>query len=232
MTTQVSLATRIIPVLLKRGDSLVKGKQFNPQRVVGHPLQAARIHSAREVDELMLLDVGCYEPDFKMVKRLTDSCFMPVTVGGGIRSLDDVHGLLTGAGADKVAVRCCSALITEIADKYGSQAVCAVMNWVGGCSPTRYSRILEERGAGEILLQCVERDGMMEGYDLDMIRKVSLAVNIPVIASCGCGTYQHMVEAVKAGASAIAAGAFFQFTDNTPKGAAEYLANHEIEART
>ena len=227
----MSLAHRVIPILLKRGNSLVKGKQFHPWRVVGSPLQAARIYAARGVDELVILDVGTETPDISMVEKLTESALMPVTVGGGITSLKDVRDVLN-AGADKVAVRSCSALVTEIADKYGSQVICAVMNWMEGSNPISFAKILEERGAGEILLQCINRDGMMEGYDLDMIGKVSQAVSIPVIASCGCGTYQHMVEAVKAGASAVAAGAFFQFTDNTPRGAAEYLTNHGIEART
>ena len=227
----MTLAVRIIPLLLKRGNSLVKGKYFNATRVVGSPLQAARVHAARGVDELMLLDIGREGPDIQMVKKLTESAFHPVTVGGGIRSLEDVQDLFN-AGADKVALRTCSIILTQIADKYGCQAVCAVMNWVGKCNPTSYARMLEDRGAGEILLQCVERDGMMEGYDLRMIEKASHAVNIPVIASCGCGTFQHMVDAVNAGADGVAAGAFFQFTNNTPKGAAEYLSSHGIEART
>jgi cyclase len=182
------------------------------------------------VDELMLLDVGCDKPDFKMVRSLTESAFMPVTVGGGIRSIQDMRDLLN-AGADKVAINDNFPLVRQGADKFGSQAICAVVNYYGCLIPTITATQLEKWGAGEILLQSITRDGMMEGYDLDMIQQVSNAVNIPVIASCGCGTYQHMVEAVKAGASAIAAGAMFQFTDNTPKGAAEYLSNHGIEAR-
>ncbi len=220
----MTLAVRVIPILLKRGNSLVKGKQFNSQRVVGHPLQAAKIHSAREVDELMLLDIGCDKPDFDMVERLTKSCFMPVTVGGGIRGIKDVRDLLN-IGADKICTTK-PEIMALASDKFGSQAICASV--FGIVSAIR----AEEAGAGEILLQSIERDGMMEGYDLAMIKQVTEAINIPVIASCGCGTYQHMVEAVKAGASAVAAGSFFQFTDNTPKGAAEYLVNNGIEART
>jgi cyclase len=226
----VGLAKRVIPVLLKRGNSLVKGKQFNSARVVGHPLQAARIHATRGVDELMLLDIGCDKPDFKTVERLTDTCFMPVTVGGGIKTLQDVRDLLN-AGADKVAIHMNPKLVAKIADKYGGQAVCAVINWCDRRIPPMFAKRLEEIGAGEILLQSITRDGMMQGYDLDTLRYVTSRVNIPVIASCGCGSYEHMVEAIQTGASAVAAGAFFTFTNNTPKGASEYLAKHGIEAR-
>ena len=224
----MSLAHRVIPILLKRGNSLVKGNQFNSQRVVGHPLQAARVHSAREVDELMLLDIGCDKPDFKMVEKLTQSCFMPVTVGGGVSSLQDVRDLFN-AGADKVAICSGTDLLAEAAGRFGEQAFVGVFNLLH--TSGNWLQYIPKH-CGEILFQSVYRDGMMEGYDLDSIRLLSEAINIPVIASCGCGTYQHMVEAVEAGASAVAAGAFFQFTDNTPKGAAEYLTNHGIEART
>jgi len=236
----MTLATRVIPLLLKRGNSLVKGKKFDAWRVVGSPLQSARIHAARGVDELMILDIGAESPDLEMVKSLTDSMFSPVTVGGGVKSVEDVRDLLN-AGADKVCLQPDMAMVHEqefvsrVADKFGCQAI--VISWEyprHDANPLWIAwraKQMEKLGAGEILLQSVDRDGMMEGYDLELIRKVSQAVNIPVIASCGAGTYEHLAEAVRAGASAVAAGSLFLFTDATPKGASEYLAAQGIEAR-
>lgn len=230
------LATRIIPTLLKRGDQLVKGQRFNAWRSVGHVEQAARIHQARGVDELCILDIAATPegrgPDVAAIERLTDGCFMPLSVGGGVRTLEHVRALLR-AGADKVVIRSGGyALVEEVSAAVGRQAVVAALDanslsydWA------RVARNWEAAGAGEIMLTRMEREGTLQGYDVDLIREVSAAVGIPVIAHGGCGTYQHMVEAVKAGASAVAAGAMFQFTDATPIGAARYLAKHGIEAR-
>ena len=219
----MGLAVRIIPVLLHKNGSLVKGKQFNSWRVVGHPLQAASIYAARRVDELMILNIGSDQPNIRMIESLTESSFMPITVGGGIRHIQDVQDLLD-AGADKVCIKLKSA-IKETAKHFGSQSVCVSLD--DDTNPKE----LEDLGAGEILLQSINCDGMMSGYDLDRINHVSRSVNIPVIASCGCGSYKHMLEAIKAGASAVAAGAFFQFTDATPLGAAQYLNEKGITVR-
>lgn len=224
----MSLSVRIIPVLLRKGNALIKGRQFDSWRSVGHPLQAARIHAARGVDELMILDLGSNQPDYKMIDSLTRDSFTPITVGGGINSIQDIQNLLR-AGADKICIKS-KTVIKEASIIFGKQAVCASLE-VRNQDVVKEATLLEEIGAGEILLQTVERDGMMDGYDLDTIRKVSQAVNIPIIASCGCGTYQHMLEAIQAGASAVAAGAMFQFTDSTPLGAAKYLSEHGIETR-
>lgn len=243
----MSLATRIIPVLLVRGESLVKGAQFDSWRVVGHPLQAARIHQARGVDELIYLDVAAtpnrHGPDFSQVDALTQDCLMPLTVGGGIRSMQDIEGLLK-VGADKVAI-CSNAagLIPEASAHFGNQCIVAGVDVLGGkvalscgqestrIEPVDWARKLEKAGAGEILLQSVDRDGMMKGYDLKLIKRVSEAVNVPVIASCGAGAYEHLVEGVRAGASAVAAGSLFQFTDATPRGGAAFLVKHGFPAR-
>jgi cyclase len=243
----MSLAIRIIPTLLKRDHSLVKGRQFDSWRVVGHPLQAAKIHAARGVDELMLLDIGATPmtkgPDFRMVEKLTADCFMPVTVGGGVSRVEHVRDLLL-AGADKVLVNThAKSVVSPAADKFGSQAICVGIDVLGkkvaircgqestAWDPASWAEKMVKAGAGEILLQRIERDGMLGGYDVDLIKAVSDAVDIPVIASCGCGSYGDMVSAVKAGAQGVAAGAFFQFTDHTPKGAAEHFMQAGIEAR-
>lgn len=244
------LATRVIPTLLCRGTTLVKGSRFDGWRSVGHVEQAVRIHQARGVDELIILDIGATPegrgPDLAMLERITAGCFMPITVGGGVRTVDAVRNLLR-AGADKVAV--CTAArepdfdLRACSMRFGSQAFvgaidvrdgrvvtrCGTESW--DADPVTWARVLDRLGAGEILLTSVDREGTMEGYDLDLIRRVSEAVELPVIAHGGCSGYADMVAAVDAGASAVAAGALFQFTDATPRGAAEHLAAHGVEAR-
>ena len=248
----MGLAVRVIPVILARGRTMVKGTQFNAWRSVGLAAQAVRVHQIRQCDEIVLLDIGATPegrgPDLDLVRELSADCFSPLAVGGGVRSLADVRALLE-AGADKVV--CCTfalerqSFIEECAAIVGSQAIVVAidvrepgypcsrsgtMRWdlMGAAT---WARGVANAGAGEILLTSVEREGTMQGYDLDLIRSVSQAVGIPVIAHGGAGKYHDMVEAVQAGASAVAAGAMFQFTDQTPKDAARYLQQHGIEAR-
>lgn len=246
----MTLARRIIPSLLVRGRTLVKGKQFAGDRSIGHVQQAARVHARRGVDELLILDIGATAegrgPDLQMVSELAADCYIPITVGGGVKSIEDIDALLR-AGADKVAICTAAieepALIKKASSRFGAQAITVVMEvadssvaWRCGASrsawwPPTFALAMQHAGAGEIVVQSVERDGMMDGYDLDMIHQVSQAVDIPLIASGGCGTYQHMLEAFQAGADAVAAGAMFAFTDSTPKGAARYLQAHGIPVR-
>ncbi|MGH8034507.1 MAG: imidazole glycerol phosphate synthase subunit HisF [Lysobacterales bacterium] len=249
------LATRIIPSLLCRGRQLVKGIAFDSWRSVGVAAQAVQVHQARGVDELLLLDIAATAehrgPDLALIEELSECCFMPLSVGGGIRNLEDVRELLR-AGADKVVIGT-MALQTDLVRKasaiVGSQAIIVSIdvkqNRVCGrrgtvpydtspnqpLRPEAWAREVEAAGAGEILLQSIDRDGTMQGYHLECIRAVSNAVDIPVIASGGAGTYQHLLEAALAGASAVAAGAMFQFTEQTPAGAARYLAANGVEVR-
>lgn len=229
------LAKRIIPTMLVRGRTLVKGERFQGDRSIGHALQAAKIHAARGVDELMILDIAATAdgrgPDLDLVRELSAGCFIPITVGGGVKKLHDIDALLR-AGADKVSIRTEHDLIAPAARRFGSQAIVGVCDSrtdietaVGWCE------WLEEHGAGEVLLQSVGRDGTMCGYDLDLIRHASAAVSIPVIASGGCSGYDDMLAAFKAGADACAAGALFAFTDHTPKGAARFLKQNHVEVR-
>ena len=249
------LASRIIPTLLCRGRQLVKGSQFKSWRSVGVAMQAAKVHALRGVDELIILDIGATPegrgPDLDLVRELSEYCFTPLTVGGGVRTVDDVNDLLR-AGADKVAVGAASqrrpSFIADCHDRFGCQAIVVSIDVLnntvasrsgalhyqhdgGFIPPKEWAVGVEELGGGEILLTSIDREGMMSGYDLDLIKAVSEAVKIPVIAHGGCGSYQHMLEAINAGASAVAAGAMFQFTDQTPKGAAEYLQQHGVEVR-
>ncbi len=247
----MGLAHRVIPTILCRGRAMVKGTQFNPWRGVGLALQAVRIHQARGVDEVCLLDIGATQerrgPDLSLVEELSEILFCPLSVGGGIRTVEDVKALLR-AGADSVVIGTAAiedpTLLPQLRDTVGSQAVVVAIDYAEGRVAKACAKYLTDipvlswaqacalHGAGEILLTDVRREGMMMGYDLATLRAVSAAVPVPVIAHGGCGTYTHMQEAIEAGASAVAAGAMFQFTDATPKGAAHYLATHGIEART
>lgn len=247
----MGLAHRVIPTILCRGRQMVKGVGFDAWRSVGLAAQAVRVHAMRGVDEVCLLDIGATREgrgaDLALVEELSEVLFAPLSVGGGIRTLADVKALLR-AGADKVVIGTAFVDLTEmkrIADTVGRQAVVASVDvragevvWESGTisvstqsEPVGYAKLCADVAAGEILLQCVERDGTMTGYDLPLIRRVARAVGVPVIASGGAGCYAHMQQALEAGASAVAAGAMFQFTDQTPRGAAEYLQANGIEAR-
>jgi len=245
----MSLAVRIIPTILNRHSQMVKGKHFKADRIVGHAMQAAKVHAMRGVDELMILDITATkegrEPDYNAIEELSDKCFSSLTVGGGVKTVDHVRKLLK-AGADKICIGKASQnsrMLEKLSDKFGSQCITVSIDFpIVGYDPSDskleriiytqlWAAFIEARGAGEILLQSIERDGTMQGYDLDLIREVSEAVNIPVIASGGCGTPQHALEAIQAGASAVAIGAMFSFTDYTPRNTANYLSEHGVTVR-
>lgn len=249
------LKVRVIPTLLWKNFGLVKGVGFDSWRRVGPVLPAIKVYNQREVDELVLLDIVAHDtgddPDFESLSDFGQDCFVPLTVGGGIVNVDQVRRLLR-AGADKVSVNSAAYdnpdLVSEIARRFGVQCVVASVDvrreeggWRcyrgAGGTPTGkdaidWARELEARGAGEILITSIERDGTMEGYDLPLIEAVASAVNIPVIASGGAGNYQHMVDAVQqAGASAVAAASIFHFTEQTPAGAKAALAAAGVPIR-
>lgn len=244
----MSLALRVIPTLLHRGYNLIKGKQFVSTRGVGSLQQAFKIHQTRKVDETIVIDLAAsdgFERDWGIIHKLSNDNFSPLTVGGGIRSITDCTKLLA-MGADKVcigrAILTEPALLAQIADRFGSQAVVAAIDtnygkvWCHGqevdvMTPAELARNFQHYGAGEILLTGVEREGMMQGYDLATIEAVSNAVTIPVIAHGGCSCPDDALDAVKAGASAVAIGALFQFEDVTPLDVSRYLTLHGIEAR-
>lgn len=248
----MGLAHRVIPTILCRGRKLVKGKRFDSWRSVGLATQAVRIHQARGVDEIVLLDIGATPegrgPDLKLVEELAEVLFAPLAVGGGIRTLKDVKALLR-AGADKVVIGTAGPdLVKEVADVVGRQAVVAAVDYrryedrAASCYthcgktdirvyPVLWAKMMAEAGAGEILLTNIDREGTMDGYDIDTLERVRRAVSVPLVAHGGCSGYEDMARAVQAGANAVAAGSLFQFTDATPRGAAEYLHAHGIEAR-
>ncbi len=223
--------TRVIATVLYNGRNMVKGKQFVNDRVVGSVLQAAQIYQAREIDELVFLNLTG-TPDFEIVEQISREFFSPLTVGGGIRTLDDAKRMIRG-GADKVVIGKAATpeLITQLADHLGSQAVVYSLDWPNTRSPVIDSRLMRDAGVGEILLQNKERDGMMQGYDLDTIKAVSEAVRVPVIASSGCGTPEHMAQAIDAGAAAVAASSMFLFSDTTPMDCKKYLNERGYRVR-
>lgn len=249
------LKVRVIPTLLWKQFGLVKGVAFDSWRRVGPVLPAVKVYNQREVDELVLLDIVAHlspdAPDFESIAEFGQDCFVPLTVGGGVTHIDQVQRLLR-AGADKIAVNTAAyarpTFIDEIAKRYGVQCVVASVDarfqdgsWkcfshaglqATGKDLVHWVRELEDRGAGEILITSIDKDGTMQGYDLKLIEAVVKAVNIPVIASGGAGNYQHMVQAVKeAGASAVAAASIFHFTEQTPAGAKQALAAAGVPVR-
>lgn len=246
----MALARRIIPILLSKRGTLVKGRKFSHGRVVGHALQAVRIYQGRHVDELTFLDVTATaegrDPDVTLVRQLTSELFAPLTVGGGVKTLEHFR-LLLANGADKVAINTAAIetpdLISAAANKFGAQAVVVSVDVKDGyvhthCGarrtnlrPVEWVRDVERLGAGEILLNAIDRDGTQTGYDLDLVESVSGAVGIPVIACGGAGSYEDMKLALDVGAHAVAAGALWHFTDATPREAAKYLADSGYHTR-
>ena len=225
------LQTRVIPCLLLRGWGLVKTVKFKDARYVGDPINTVRIYNEKEVDELIFLDITATpeskSPPFQIIEEIATECFMPVTYGGGLRSLDDLRTIF-GLGIEKVAVNSYAferpEFIRQAAEVFGSQSIVAsidvrrtlfgryhVMTRGGTLDtklhPVSWARQLVELGAGEILLTSIDRDGTYAGYDLELIRSVTEAVPIPVIACGGAGSIQDFAAAVKTGgASAVAAG--------------------------
>lgn len=210
-----------------------------------------RLLERRDIDELIILDIAATRnnrsPRFDAVRHLCENLFCPATVGGGVKHINDVTRLLKN-GADKVSIGTAATenpqLISDAAAKFGSQAVVVSIDATSagrvrtrcGSKEAGYAAVdlaaeVERRGAGEILLTSIDRDGMLDGYDLDLIRDVAAAVSIPVIACGGCGEYRHMQQAFEAGAHAVASGAMFQFTDTTPKEACRYLHERGVAVR-
>lgn len=250
------LKTRVMPTLLYRDVELVKGVAFDSWRRIGAAMQAIKVYNMREVDELVFLDITATcsgrGPDFELIDDLADECFMPLTVGGGVRVIDDVRRLLK-VGADKVALNTAAFtdpdLVREIATRFGSQCVVVSIDArrhpngryelythsatvATGCDPVAFAERVEALGAGEILLTSIDRDGTMTGYDVELTRRVSETVSIPVIASGGAGSYEHMARVLSEGkASAVAAASIFHFTHLTPLEAKRYLREKGFHVR-
>jgi cyclase len=249
------LKVRIIPTLLFKDIGLVKGIGFDSWRRVGSAVQAVKVYNMRGVDELVFFDIAATpaqrRPDFQQIEDLASECFMPMTVGGGVRTVDDIRDLLS-VGADKVAINTAAVenpgLIRQGAESFGVQCMVIaidarktgngweVMTRCGrqatGLDPVEHARNVEALGAGEIILTSIDRDGTMQGYDIELTQRVSSAVGIPVIASGGAGTYAHMADVLRGGgAAAVAAASIFHFTEQTPREAKLFLREQGFNVR-
>lgn len=226
----------MIPCLLLRGHGLVKTRKFKDPVYVGDPVNAVRIFSDKEVDELVVLDIEASklgkEPDYELIAEIAGECFMPVAYGGGVRTLEQVRRLIR-SGVEKVVINSAAVestqVITDAAKVFGSQAVVAAIDvkrtLLGGYKVMAKAATVETRlklddhvqalvqaGAGEIFLNSVDRDGTMAGYDLDLIRSVAAKTTVPLVACGGAGDVEHLRAAVRqGGASAVCAGSMFVF---------------------
>ena len=226
---------RIIPVLLLKNQGLYKTVNFRNPKYIGDPVNAVKIFNEKEVDELILLNFRASAEKqpipFDLISDIASQCFMPLCYGGGITTMDDIRKIIH-SGVEKIAVNTIAAenpgFVNEAARLFGSSTIVVSVdvrkNWMGkfelcyrsgekalNKKPENYAREMEERGAGEILINSVSDDGSMNGYDTDLINRISSSVTIPVIACGGAGSLAHFSQAWKSGASAMAAGSFFVF---------------------
>jgi cyclase len=249
------LKIRVLPTLLYKDNSLVKGVSFSSDRRIGSALQSLKVYNRREVDELVFLDVAATNngrsPDFALIDELADECFMPMTVGGGVSKIEHIRGLLH-VGADKVCINSAvfenPGLVADAARLFGKQCIVVSVDvrregggWRvyshSGTRPTNqdpvsWAREVEALGAGEIILTSIDRDGTMSGYDVEITQQVTRAVSVPVIASGGAGEYAHMADVLRrGGASALSAASIYHFTEKTPREAKLYLRDHGFDVR-
>ncbi len=249
-------AARVIPCLDVTGGRVVKGVNFLELRDAGDPVELARVYDAEGADELVFLDITASSDDrdtiYDVVAATAEQVFIPLTVGGGVRSVADVRRLLR-AGADKASLNTAAVarpeLLSEAADAFGSQCVVAAID-ARRCAPGRWEVVVKggreptgrdavawavecaERGAGEILLTSMDRDGTKEGFDLELLRAVTDAVNVPVIASGGAGTPEHMAEGIAGGgASAVLAASIFHFGELSIAEVKAAMADHGLLVR-
>jgi imidazole glycerol-phosphate synthase subunit HisF len=252
----MTVRIRVIPCLDVSNGRVVKGVNFVDLRDAGDPVEAARAYDAAGADELCFLDIGASHEGrdtiIDIVRRTAEVCFMPLTVGGGVRSADDARALLL-AGADKIAVNSAAVarpeLVADIADRFGSQCCVASVDarrsgdhWEifthGGRKATGIDAVahalrLAELGAGELLVTSMDRDGTRDGYDLELTRTIADAVTIPVVASGGVGNLSHLVDGVVKGhASAVLAASIFHFGQHSIGEAHDALRSAGLPARS
>ena len=249
------LKNRIIPCLDVKNGRVVKGINFVDLKDAGDPVEQAKIYSDSGADEICFLDITASnenrETIYEVVKKTSKKCFVPLTVGGGVRSIEDINKLLN-CGADKVSINTAavqnSEVVVESSKKFGSQCIVVAIDakkngdkWEihthGGRNNTgidaiEFTKKMEDSGAGELLVTSMDRDGTQAGYDIDLMSKISSNVNIPVIASGGVGNLEHLVEGIKLGkVSAVLAASIFHYGKFSIKEAKEYLSSKNIPIR-
>jgi cyclase len=249
------LKNRIIPCLDVKNGRVVKGVNFENLVDAGDPIAQAKFYYEQGADELCFLDIAATDENrgviLDVVKKVAQVCFIPFTVGGGIKEIQDFSNLLK-CGADKVSVNSAAIknpkLISEAASKFGSQCVVVAIDAKknesgnyeifthGGKKPTgidaiEWAKKVTNLGAGEILLTSMDKDGTKSGYDLELIKKITSQISIPVIASGGVGNLEHLAEGLKSGASAVLAASIFHFKEYSIKQAKEFLDEQKIAVR-
>ena len=250
------LKKRVIPCLDVKDGRVVKGINFVDLIDAGDPVEQASVYNQNGADEICFLDITASSDKrdilLNTVQKTAECCFVPLTVGGGVRSVQDIRKLLL-AGADKVSMNTAAIknpeLIKESANKFGSQCIVVAIDakktapnkWTvfthGGREPTsldavEFAKLAEKNGAGEILLTSMDRDGTKEGYDIELTNIISTHLNIPVIASGGVGSLEHLKQGiVEGGASAVLAASIFHFGEYSIKDAKEYLKNQNVPVR-
>ena len=249
------LKKRIIPCLDVKNGRVVKGINFVDLRDAGDPVEQAQIYSNSGADEICFLDITASNENrdiiFDVVQKTSKKCFVPLTVGGGVRNLEDISKLLN-CGADKVSINTAAVenpkVVTESAKKFGSQCIVVAIDakkknnkWEvfthGGRKNTgvdvlKYAKKIEESGAGELLVTSMDRDGTQIGYDNDLMYRISSEINIPIIASGGVGNLDHLVDGIKLGkASAVLAASIFHYGKYSIKEAKDYLDLKGIPVR-
>lgn len=247
------LKTRVIPCLTIKDLRLVKSTRFSEHRNIGSYIAAARVFNARDVDEMVVLDLDAEREGLhpKLIQEIAKECFMPLTVGGGVKTLEDIS-LLLRLGADKVSINSAAVLdpafITKASAQFGSQCIVVSIDArfrtggyevfthggkeATGLSPSSFAKEAEAKGAGEIFLTSIDHDGCMDGYDISLVKSVVEAVSLPVIASGGAGNETDCVRVVhESGASAVSAASIFQYTETTPHMIKEELAKSGVAVR-
>ena len=248
------LKNRIIPCLDVKNGRVVKGINFVNLKDAGDPVEQAKAYSDGGADEICFLDITASNENrdiiFDVVEKTSKKCFVPLTVGGGIRSNEDINKLLN-CGADKVSINTAAVqntkIVSESSKKFGSQCIVVAIDakrkdnyWEifthGGRNPTGLDAIefaikMEDSGAGELLVTSMDKDGTQSGYDVDLMNKISSKVNIPIIASGGVGNLDHLVEGINSGASAVLAASIFHYGTFSLKEAKQYLDSKGIPVR-
>ncbi|WP_415299951.1 imidazole glycerol phosphate synthase subunit HisF [Candidatus Pelagibacter sp. Uisw_134_02] len=249
------LKNRIIPCLDVKNGRVVKGINFVDLKDAGDPVEQAKIYSDGGADEICFLDITASNENrdtiYDLIERTSKKCFVPLTVGGGVRGVDDINKLLN-CGADKVSINTAAVqtpeVIIESSKKFGSQCIVVAIDakkkndgWEvythGGRTKTgvdavEFAKKMEDSGAGELLITSMDRDGTKKGYDVDLISKIEKSVNLPIIASGGVGSLQHLAEGIReGGASAVLAASIFHYGIFTIKEAKNYLHANKIPVR-